>query len=235
MKYIKNFKESLTDLYKELKEIKISLLDSMDPPMIDVFEELDDYLLEFVEKYGKLTTKHGSTRNIIDFDEINLSVDVGDEYQNYDIAHERNYVYRNGKSVDVSRSEKIKYENLSFYGGPIDRKFYDLYKMKNGKLDLFYGFLIGFDSSYKIGSALNSSEEGYREWSDMNIKEMSDEIKKYIGQALKRLSYTYNVDIVQLQIFDPSKKDKHWVKEKTNDLSKINYPRVYIGITVKNK
>ena len=61
MKYLKKFNEGFISLEKnrkhnELKEAKIKIYESMSPPMIEVFEDWSDYLLELKDKYGQVTS-----------------------------------------------------------------------------------------------------------------------------------------------------------------------------------
>ena len=43
--------------YEELVKIKTDILESMNPPMIEVWENLSDSLLDIVEKWGKFRSK----------------------------------------------------------------------------------------------------------------------------------------------------------------------------------
>lgn len=233
MRYLKSF-EGLTnwrdDYYvksgegaKELIKIKTDILNSMNPPMIDVWETLSDSLLDLKENWGKFKTKYDSYREVIDFDNLDLNVDTKKD-SDYKIASEKDTFYNRGNTIKiVDRTEKENYRKfysdgterkydsrLSIYGSNFDQEFYDFYK-KNGKVDPFYNFLIGFESEYVD----NNIEK---------LEEMNSDLIKSIKTAMNRL----NGKIIKLQYFH------HTVGEwkKINDLSQMKWPRVSVSFVI---
>lgn len=215
-------KESLAEKnrkYNELKEIKIKLYESQNPPMVDVFQDLDDYLLDIREKHSKFQNHYGTTRDAIDFDDLDLVVDIGSD-SDYVIAHEKNYIWRRGERVNMEPSQIETTKKLSMYGSDFDWEFLDFYKKHNGKVNPFYSILIGFDSDYKD----SREEDG---WSEEQIKEMTNELRSVVESALRRLG----AKIVKVSQYNPKKiGDDSW--EDVPNLESINYPRISVGFRV---
>lgn len=226
MKHLKKFNEEFTDEYKEnlaekhlkyieLKEAKIKIYESQNPPMVEVFQDLDDYLLELTEKYGEVESKYGDVRNAIDFDNLDLVLDIGQD-SDYVIAHESSHVWRRGNMIEVNPADVDTSDKLSMYASSFDWDFLDFYKKHQGKVEPFYSFLIGFDSDYKGGREQN--------WTQEEIKEMTDELRSTVSSALKRLS----AKIVKIEQYNPKKiGGDSW--EKVPNLESINYPRILVG------
>jgi hypothetical protein len=239
MKYLKKYEElTWSDLEagkfeyyvqggkgaNELIKIKTDILESMDPPMVDVWESLSDSLLELKEKWATFRTKYDSDREVVDFDSLDLNVDIKED-TDYTIAHESDTFYNRGntlKIVDRSKKEKHRkflpdgtergYDSrISMYGSDFDQKFYNFYMKNSQKVNTMYNFLIGFESEY-----VNNNIE--------KLNEMLTDLIKSIKTSIKRL----NGKIVKLEYFDNEK--SKW--RKINDLSQMNYPRVSVSFVI---
>ena len=125
MKHLRKFNEEFTDdhkenlsdrnrRYNELKSIKIKLYESQNPPMVEVFQDLNDYLLELTDKYGEVESKYGDVRPVIDFDDLDLVVDVGKD-NDYLIASEKNYIWQGFNRVEMDPTQIETSKKLSMY------------------------------------------------------------------------------------------------------------------------
>lgn len=223
MKHLKKFNENFLsteesvrrqDKYNELKRIKIQLYESQNPPMVEVFQDLDDYLLDIREKHSQFQNYYGTTRDVIDFDDLDLVLDIG-QGSDYVIAHEKNYIWERGQRVDIEPDQIETVKKLSMYGSDFDWDFLDFYNKHNGKVSPFYSILIGCDDDYM------------RNWSQEQVKEMADELRFTVATALKRLS----AKIVKIEQYNPNKTgDDSW--EKVPNLESINYPRISVGFKI---
>jgi hypothetical protein len=227
MKHLRKFNEEFTDdhkenlsdrnrRYNELKSIKIKLYESQNPPMVEVFQDLNDYLLELTDKYGEVESKYGDVRPVIDFDDLDLVVDVGKD-NDYLIASEKNYIWQGFNRVEMDPTQIETSKKLSMYGTDFDWDFLYLYKKNNGKVNTFYSILIGFDSDY-----LGGREVG---WPQEQIKEMTDELRNVVSSALKRLS----AKAVKIEQYNQNKVGS-W--EKVPNLESISYPRISVGFKI---
>lgn len=210
--------------HKELIKIKTDIVESMDPPMVDVWEKLSDILLGIKEKWGKFNDKNGQNLDVVDFDKLNLNVDIGD-FIDYVIAHEGDTFYRSGNVITITdRNKKEKFRNfypdgskksydgrLSVYGSSFDQMFYDFYKKNNGKVNPIYNFLIAFESEY-VDNNTN------------RIKEMIFDLTKEADRAIKKM----NARIVKLETFDNN--SSKWIKIK--NLSQVIYPRLSVSFVI---
>lgn len=231
MKYLKKFNEGflntndaveLRDRYNELKEAKIKIYESMNPSMIEVFEDWSDYLLEIKDKYGQVTSPYGDVRDIIDIDGLDLDVDIQSD-SDYTIAHEHDYVWERGHSVPKDPRDIPTEKKLSMYDSDFDWEFLDYYKKHNGQVNPFYSFMIAFDSDYK---------DGRKGWSDEQIQEMTKELVTSVKSVLKRL----NAKVVKLEAYDENKANSigfsSWTTITSKNLDDIKYPRFKIGFTI---
>ena len=239
MKYLKKFNEefispyasdeekaSLADKnrkYNELKEAKIKIYESMNPPMIEVFEDWSDYLLEIKDNYGQVTSPYGDVRDIIEIDGLDLDVDIQSD-SDYTIAHEHDYIWERGNSVSKDPRDIPTEKKLSMYASDFDWEFLDYYKKHNGQVNPFYSFMIAFDSDYNDGRG-----EG---WSDDQIQEMTQELVTSVKSVLKRL----NAKVVKLEAYDANKANSNanvsWSTITSKNLDDIKYPRFKIGFTI---
>lgn len=210
--------------YNELKESKIKIYESMSPPMIEVFEDWSDYLLEIKDKYGEVTSPYGDVRDIIDVDGLDLDVDIESE-SDYTVAHEHDHVWERGHEVAKDPRDIPVDKKLSIYGFDFDWEFLSYYQKHNGQVNPFYSFMIAFDSDYKGGRG----EEG---WSDEEVQEMTQELVTSVKSVLKRL----NAKIVKLEAYDANKANSNanvsWSKVTSKNLDDIKYPRFKVGFRI---
>jgi hypothetical protein len=238
MKYLKKFneefispyatdaeKESLAEKnrkYNELKEAKVKIYESMDPPMIEVFEDWSDYLLEIKDKYGEVTSPYGDVRDIIEIDGLDLDVDIDSE-SDYTVAHEHDYIWERGNPVSKDPRDIPTEKKLSMYGSDFDWEFLDYYKKHNGQVNPFYSFMVAFDSDYK---------DGRKGWSDEQIQEMTRELITSVKNVLKRL----NAKVVKLEAYDENKANSNasvsWNTITSKNLDDVKYPRFKIGFII---
>lgn len=181
----------------ELRYIKTNIVNSMSPPMWDVWVDLDEYMLDLMDKY----------KDNIDFTGIDLSVNIPG-YYSYHIASEGRYDYRRGERTLAKRDDKNRqiytqnseygwykagdiYNTLSTYGSEFDQKFFDYYNKLNGKLYLYYEFLIGAESEFI---------------KDLDEKQYNDlvfEIRDAVKYAVKKLGGK----IIKVEQYDSNKKN----------------------------
>ena len=210
--------------YDELTRIKTEILNSMNPPIEDVWETLSDSLLELEENWGKFTTKNEDEIDVVDIGMLDLDVDIKQE-SNYTIAHETDTFYNRGNTLKITdRKKKEEYRKsvynrdrrLSLYGSFFDQKLYDFYKKMDGKVKPFYSILVKFESEYVKNNPDKRSEM---------IKDLSSSMKT----ALRRL----NAKVVKIEYFDDdnySSERNNWVK--VNDLSQVKYPNISVEFEV---
>ena len=226
MNYIKKFNENFSGFTKitlsDVPKVKAEIYQSMNPPMIEVYEDWSDYLLELTDEYDEVTSPYGDVRDIIDIDGLDLDVDIEFD-SDYTIAHEHDYIWERGNSVSKDPRDIPTEKKLSMYGSDFDWEFLDYYKKHNGKVNPFYSFMIAFDSDYK---------DGRKGWSDEQIQEMTKELVISVKSVLKRL----NAKIVKLEAYNENKANSigfsSWTTITSKNLDDIKYPRFKIGFTI---
>ncbi len=219
---IKKFIEDFTDgnkiKSKTLKEIKTEIYESMNPSVIDVYEDFSDYLLELTDKYDKVTSPYGDVRDIIDLGWLELNVALQGKYlgDEYTIATEKDSIWQRGQRIEIDPRDIPTSKKLSIYGSDFDEDFLRYYKKVGGKVEPYYAFLIGFDNDYQ-----NGRRGG---WTQEMISEMTEELIISVKRCLKRLS----AKIVRLEAYDGNE----WGLVRSNNLDEIKYPRFKVGFTV---
>lgn len=226
MIYLKLYEEHNSPKYyvqsvegaKELKQIKLKILDSMNPPMADIWIKFDDYMLPLIDRYGE---------DIIEYDSIDLCVSIPGKYT---IATEQNYNYYRGYKTLLQRDENnLKIHDrdsfypgyykkgdvvnrLSIYGSSFDQEFFDYYKSRNGKLTPFYHVLIGPNASY------------LKDITDEKYQELVLSIKEVTKSAIKRLGGK----ILEVEQYN-SLGNANW--EKTT-IDNVKYPRISVSFKI---
>ena len=230
MKWIKKF-EDLSSNVKHFDKInfankviqtKKDVYKNMNPPSRKVFEVVDDLILYLHDEYDKVTSKYGDVRDVIDFDCLELKANIGSK-EGYTIAYDKNYKWVSGNKVDTT-DDVDRDIDVSHYGNDnLDRKFLNWYtKYKEGKVKPYYSFMLGFDSEY--GS-------GIEQWTEDEIKEMSDVLIKTVRSIINRLSSYYKCEIIEIESID---RNHDWKKIGTN-INNIKFPRFVIDFTVEKK
>lgn len=220
MKHLIKFNESL----RRLDDIKIKIYESMDPPMVDVWEDWRDYLLELTDKYFcEFTDKQDKA---LDVEDLSLVVDIPvnssfTDYSNfpkfeYNIATERDYFFTQGwKKIfkdprDIPVSNKIG----SGYQSSYDSTFLDLYDSKSEKLEPYYFFGISIHPEYRGGE---------HNWTEEETQEMTDELVNTVKRLLRRLGAT----IVNLHLYKLSSNE--YVRLSSKNLDDIDFPAFKVG------
>ena len=226
MRWIKKF-ESVSDKVinfdDKVKNAKMDVYKNMNPPSRKIFEVVDDIILYLHDEYGKVTSKYGDVRDVIDFTWLELKADISGVTNGYVIAYDKNFKWVGGNKIDTTDDSDREVE-VSHYGNDkLDRNFlkwYDLYK--NGKVKPYYYFMLAFDSAYGNGS---------ERWTDDEIKEMSGILVKTVKNIFNRLSHYYNCNIIEIDMMNHN---HGWKKMGTN-INNINFPRFSIDFTVEKK
>lgn len=234
MKYIKKFEGWVDNSkpkyyvqkgegYNELVKIKTQILESMNPPIEDVWETISDSLVSLEDNWGKFTTKYDSDKEVVDVGMLDLNVDIKDKSY-YTIAHESDTFYSRGNTITIrDREKKEEYrktksynDRLSMYGSNFDQKFYDYYKKVNGKVDPFYSILVKFESEY-----VNNNID--------KMSEMIEDLTRSLNTVMKRL----NAKVLSIYYFDNENYmplNNNW--KKVNSLSEVKYPIVEISFKI---
>lgn len=94
-----------------LQSIKRDLISKMGHNPIDVWYDIDDRLINLKDKFGSFVDKYNSTRSVIDFDCIDIEVDItGDAYKPkndsypytyYSLANISNYKWNRGEKIEL--------------------------------------------------------------------------------------------------------------------------------------
>jgi hypothetical protein len=230
MKWIKKF-EDLSSNTKHFDKINLAnkviqakkdVYKNMNPPSRKVFDIVDDLILYLHDDYGKVTSKYGDVRDVIDFTWLELKANIG-SVDGYTIAYDKNFKWISGNKIDTT-DDVDRDIDISHYGNDIlDGKFLNWYtKYKEGKVKPFYSFMLGFDSSY--GS-------GIENWTEDEIKEMSDVLIKTVKNIINRLSSYYKCEIIEIEAMNLI---HEWKKIGTN-INNIKFPRFVIDFTVEKK
>lgn len=236
MRYIKKFESHQSRIAEKNKKhnyiqsIKKDLISKMDPNPIDVWYDIDDRLIELKDKFGTFVSKYGSTRSVIDFDGIDINIDIKNNSSYYTLADISNHKWDNNKKVNLEEA-KVDY---SIYASSFDDeflKYYEKYKYsKTDALKPFYTILIGFETEY-----VNMNKE--------KCDDFSNELGKEVSSALQKMPHT--IKIKSISYFNGEKladilkspnaintvKFNQWVDlpPSLSSLSNLKYPRLTVS------
>ena len=227
MRYIRKFESHESKVAEKnkkhdyLNSIKENLISKMNHNPIDVWYEIDDRLTGLKDKFGTFVNKYDSTRPVIDFDDIDIEIDIKKESY-YSLASISNYKWKRGDRVNLEEAN-MKY---SVYSSSFDDeflKYYERYKYsKTDVLKPFYSILIGFDGDY-----IMQNKEKYNE--------LGNELGKEVSSALHRIPYT--IKIKNIEYFDANKYtpgSNSWIKipPSFDSLKDLSHPRIYLSFFV---
>lgn len=222
MRYIRKFESHESKVAEKnkkhdyLNSIKENLISKMSHNPIDVWYEIDDRLTGLKDKFGTFVSKY-STRPVIDFDDIDIEVDIKKESY-YTLANISNYKWKRGDRVNLEEAN-MKY---SMYFSRFDDeflKYYERYKYsKTDVLKPFYTILIGFDIDYYIKENKEKQEE------------ISSELGNEVFSALHRIPYT--IKIKSIEYFDEDKVAWLSLPSSFNSLKELKHPRIIVSFFV---
>jgi len=233
-KYNDAVKKSNT-IHQKAKDIKEKILSKLDTDPIDIYYIIDDYLLEFKDKFGRYDDKYDNSRHVLSFDDVDISVNLKDPFLKlkkkrnltdhksniYTIATIDSYKWKGGKKIELPKAEV----DISSYGGnEFDEKFCNKWN-KNPEMKTFYSILIGIDniSPHSVVDFNVSDEE---------ISDKAKELNDILLGLIKKLSQRYKTEIVYLEYIN---KDGEWegLIPSAASLSSIGIPRrVSLGFTI---
>jgi hypothetical protein len=194
-----------------IKTKKIEIVENMDPSPIDIWYEIDDGFLDLKDKYGKFDDKYGTERYALDFDDIDVQIDIEDKSAFYTICHIKNYKWNRGQRIDFEDAQ-IEY---SIYGN-FDYQAHD-FLIKNPNVKPFYTILTGFEHGYIT---------------DENKESLCKDLSDSLLSMMKRLPSRYNVEIINIEELR-----NKWIVKPNNisSLTNLKYPRISLSFSVNNK
>lgn len=229
--------EKSNAIYQKAKDIKEKILSKLNTDPIDIYYIIDDYLLEFRDKFGRYDDKYDNSRHVLSFDDVDISVNLKDPFLKlkkkrniadhesniYKIAHIDSYKWKGGKKIELPQAEV----DISSYGGnEFDEKFCNKWN-KNPEMKTFYSILIGIDniSPHSVENFSVSDEE---------ISDKAKELNDILLGLIKKLSQRYKVEIVYLEYINKSGEWEGLIPSAAS-LSSIGIPRrISLGFTINN-
>lgn len=222
MRHIKKFESYESKVAEKnkkhhyLNSIKENLISKLGHNPIDVWYDLDDRLTELKDKFGTFISKYDSTRPVIDFDDIDIEVDIKKESY-YTLSHISNYKWKGGDRVSLEEANMEYSMYLSSFDDEF-LKYYERYKYsKTDVLKPFYSILIGFDIDY-------------RKENKEKQEELASELGNEVSSALHRVPYT--IKIKSIEYFDDEKVEWFSLPPSFNSLKELKYPRIKVSFFV---
>ncbi len=248
MRHIKKFESYESKVAEKhtkndsIQSIKRDLVSKMGHNPIDVWYGIDDRLINLKDKFGSFVDEYNSTRPVIDFDDIDIEIDISgkahkpkdDTASNgqafflpaacyYSLANISNYRWRGGEKIELKEAT-ISY---SVYSSSFDDeflKYYEKYKYsKTDALKPFYSIVIWVDSYYMVND--DTRTKNTEKYSDI-----ASELGKEILSAIKRIPYT--TKIKSIEYYDDMKHGWFKLPPSFNSLMELKHPRVKVSFFV---